>query len=379
MNGNQTTARAAILILFALATTPAVAANESSEALPTLIKRVQPAIVTVVGYDESGEISQLGTGFFVDRRGHVITNRHVLAGAAKAEVRGASGRTYAVTRVLAENVEADLIKLAVDIPITRVRILKMNRDVPEPGERVVVIGSPYGLEKTVSDGIVSTVREAADMGQMIQITAPISSGSSGSPVLNMQGRVLGVATVQLADGQNLNFAVPSVKAIELRGEPKVFVDWAADTHEKAALKAAAAGKFETSLELYQRALKIRSTSARAHDGAGMALHALGRYDEALAAYEAALAENPRYTTARYHLAELYERRNELDKAIFSYKEVLAIEPMNARAHHNAAVVLAKQGDRAGAMHHYEQLRALDATLAETLREKIEAAQKTALP
>lgn len=372
MTSRKKLVRSTVLTLLALVVaTPSIAADkQEADPLPALIKRVQPAIVTVVGYDDAGEVSQLGTGFFVDRRGHLMTNRHVLAGAARAEVRGASGRTYPITKVLAENAEADLIKVAVDIPITRVRILKMNRDVPEPGQRVLVIGSPYGLEKTVSDGIVSTVRDAADMGQMIQITAPISSGSSGSPVLNMDGRVLGVATVQLADGQNLNFAVPSHKAIDIRGEAKPFLDWTADTHERAALKAAAAGKFEASLELYQRALKIRATSAKAHDGVGMALHALGRYDEALEAYEAALDRDPKYVTARLHVAELYERRDEFDKAILSYKAVIEVEPLNARAHHNVAVALVKTGNRAAAMQHYELLRTLDATLADTLREKI---------
>ena len=76
-------------------------------------------------------------------------------------------------------------------------------------------GSPLGLENTVSDGIVSAIRDVPDFGKVIQITAPISPGSSGSPVLNMQGEVIGIASFQMVEGQNLNFAIPSEKIISL--------------------------------------------------------------------------------------------------------------------------------------------------------------------
>ena len=350
-----------------------VSAAADRDPLPGLIKKVQPAIVTVVGYDEKGEPAQLGTGFFVDRRGHLITNRHVLAGVARAEVKGSSGRTYAIERVLSEDAAVDLIKVQVDIPLTRVRILKMEREAPEPGERVVVIGSPYGLEKSVSEGIVSTVREAGEFGRMIQITAPISSGSSGSPVMRPDGRVVGVATVQVSDAQNLNFAVPTVKAIELKNEnPQKFADWAADTHEKAGLKAAAAGKFDVSLELYQKALSIRPGSSKALNGAGMALHALGRYDEALEAYEHAAALDPEVAIVHYHIGELYDRRSEWSKSIESYDTALKLNPAYAAAHHNIAVALQQVGAADRARQHYEQLKNIDAPLASKLLEELDS-------
>lgn len=365
-------ARIAAFALVASFTPLTLAADQ---ALPRLIKQVQPAIATVVGYDTDGNATQIGTGFFVDRRGHLITNRHVLAGAARAEVKGASGRIYPIVRVLAVDAAADLIKVEVDIPITRVRILKMNRETPAPGERVIVIGSPYGLEHSVSDGIVSTVRDAGEFGKMIQITAPISSGSSGSPVMNVAGRVVGVATIQVSDGQNLNFAVPSARAIELKTKvSQTFSDWSADTHEHAALKAAAAGKFDMSLELYQRAVQIRPHSAKAHDGIGMALHALGQYDDARKAYEQAMKYDPRSATIRYHLAELYERQEAWDKAAENYAEAIRIDPAHAQAHRHAALAFVRLGNKDAAMKHYTSLQQLDASLAERLLEEINAAQ-----
>jgi hypothetical protein len=93
--------------------------------------------------------------------------------------------------------------------------LSLSKTVPEVGERIIVYGSPLGLENTVSDGIVSAIRDIPEFGKIIQITAPISPGSSGSPVLNMKGEVIGVASFQMIDGQNLNFAIPSERVARL--------------------------------------------------------------------------------------------------------------------------------------------------------------------
>src|SRR5207248_4620099 len=87
--------------------------------------------------------------------------------------------------------------------------LSLERTSPQEGESIVVIGNPFGLEGSVTNGIVSAVRDIPGFGRIIQITAPISPGSSGSPVVNMQGQVIGVATLQITGGQSVNFAIPS--------------------------------------------------------------------------------------------------------------------------------------------------------------------------
>lgn len=340
--------------------------------LPNLIKRVQPSIVTVVGYDDTGESVQLGTGFFVDRRGHLVTNRHVLAGAVRAEVKGKSGRVYPIVEVLAEDPDGDLIKVLVDIPFTRVRPLRLSQKAPAPGEKVVVIGSPYGLEQTVSDGIVSTLREVDTIGSILQITAPISRGSSGSPVLDGRGQVIGIATVQVADAQNLNFAIPSARAIALKVERgRSFEEWAADTHMGAGLSAAASGEFEASRALYEQAIRLRPDSVESHDGLGMALHALGLYDEALESYENALRIDPSFVQSHFHVGELYERFEQPSKALESYEKVLRLRPDHASAHRNAALVAMRLGDRVDAMRRHAELRGIDRRLAEKLLLELE--------
>jgi hypothetical protein len=125
--------------------------------------------------------------------------------------------------------EADIIRASVNIPLESVRPLSMTISIPEVGERVAVIGSPLGLERTVSDGIVSAVREIPTFGNIYQITAPISPGSSGSPVVNMKGEIIGVATFQYAEGQNLNFAIPAQRITKLKTEKgKTLDQWKLD-------------------------------------------------------------------------------------------------------------------------------------------------------
>jgi S1-C subfamily serine protease len=187
--------------------------------LPKLIKQIQPAVVTVIGYDAQRRIIRLGSGFFINQQGHLITNVHVLAGVSQAEVKTLAGGRYPLKTVLAEDRRVDLIKLAVELPQGPPHFLAVSASLPEVGERVLVIGSPLGLEQTVSDGMVSGIRQVAGRGQILQISAPVSPGSSGGPVVNLKGEVLGVATFQMGRGQNLNFAVPGKMVLELKDGP----------------------------------------------------------------------------------------------------------------------------------------------------------------
>ncbi len=180
----------------------------SQENLPNLIKRIQPAVVTVIGYDAKGKIIRLGSGFFINGKGHIITNGHVLIGVARAEAKTADGVRHLLKVKVAEDRATDLVKLVVEGLKEPSYYLSIRQTLPEVGERVLVVGSPLGLEETVSDGIVSGIRILRGRGEILQISAPISPGSSGGPVMNIKGEVIGVATFQISRGQNLNFAIP---------------------------------------------------------------------------------------------------------------------------------------------------------------------------
>jgi S1-C subfamily serine protease len=191
---------------------------QAQENLPQLIKKVLPAVVTVVGLNAKGKVIQLGSGFFVDRQGHLITNLHVIKGVARAEVKLPKGEIYPLTEIVAADDKADLVKLTVPLPGGSPHYLTVSPTRPEVGEHVVVLGSPLGLEHTVTDGMVSAIRTIKNRGEFLQISAPISPGSSGGPVVNMQGQVIGIATFQVR-GQNINFAVPGYRVLALKDGP----------------------------------------------------------------------------------------------------------------------------------------------------------------
>jgi S1-C subfamily serine protease len=207
------TAGTAILLL-TLAVFQAGAAR-AQDSLPGLIKRLLPAVVTVIGFNAAGKVIRLGSGVFVDREGHLITNLHVIRGVARAEVKLAQGEIFPLVEMVASDEKADLVKLVVKLPGGVPHYLAVSGARPEVGQRVVVLGSPLGLEHTVTEGMVSAIRSIKGRGEFLQISAPISPGSSGGPVVNMNGQVIGIATFQVR-GQQINFAVPGYRILDLR-------------------------------------------------------------------------------------------------------------------------------------------------------------------
>ena len=194
-------------------------ANNRDFNIGDLFNNVNPAVATVITYDSGNNKFSQGSGFFINKEGHFITNYHVIKGAYSVVVQMKDKLEFKVAYVLAENEEKDLIKLAVDIPggsLGPGMWLDINPELPNVADKIIVIGTPMGLGRTVSDGIISAIREIPDRGLVFQMTAPISRGSSGSPVIDMHGKVVGVAFLQIVNGQNLNFAIPGDNIINLK-------------------------------------------------------------------------------------------------------------------------------------------------------------------
>lgn len=182
-------------------------ASAPADGLPNLVSRVQPSVVTIRSMDTNGDTIGQGSGFFVTSDGELVTNWHVLQGATSADVTLSDGTVLPISGVREADSASDLVQAQVDVGSRAVPALEFAEDVAPVGATVVVVGSPMGLEQSVTSGIVSAVREGTRYGTLYQIDAPISHGSSGSPVVDAAGKVIGVATLMLAQGQNLNFAV----------------------------------------------------------------------------------------------------------------------------------------------------------------------------
>jgi S1-C subfamily serine protease len=178
-----------------------------------IAKKAFPSVVLLVIEDTNGQPVSLGSGFFV-REGEIASNLHVVEGASRgyAKVVGQTTK-YDIEGITGIDPDRDLVLLKSSA--TRTMSMSLgNSDVLEIGEPVYVVGNPQGLEGTFSQGIVSSIRQVGS-DKLLQITAPISPGSSGGPVLNSKGEVIGVSVATFRGGQNLNFAIPSnyVKAL----------------------------------------------------------------------------------------------------------------------------------------------------------------------
>ena len=188
----------------------------SQQLLPDLVKKIQPSIVTVIANDIDGNLETIGSGFLINLDGDIITNIHVLKNAPNARVRTFDGKIYSTISVVAEDKINDIVKISTDIPRNMYGFLELNSPESNVGEQIIVIGSPLGFEQTVSEGIISGIRKIPGFGKTIQISAPISPGSSGSPVVNMNSKVVGIVTFQFVEGQNLNFSIPADKITTMK-------------------------------------------------------------------------------------------------------------------------------------------------------------------
>lgn len=175
--------------------------------IPQIVKRVGAAIVFIESQDKNHNVLRRGSGVIIHQSGIIVSNYHVLESARFAEVKLQGNKVYRDVFLVGSDKKKDLAVIrirAANLPVaplgdsTKVKI----------GEKVIAIGNPLGYERTVSDGIISGIREKDGM-KYLQITTPISPGSSGGALLNMYGEVVGITSMGYFDfAQNLNFAVP---------------------------------------------------------------------------------------------------------------------------------------------------------------------------
>lgn len=183
-----------------------------------MVKRVEQSVFLIESYDRYGNSIQ-GTGFFIGENGMGVTNYHVIEGGTKWVIKTIDGTTYEVKDFLERNKKYDYAVFTIDNGGDYFRPLYRSRTTPAKGEEIFVIGNPQGIESTVTKGIVSGLKggteddimngKFSDGNNFLQIDVAISHGSSGSPVLNMKGELVGIATLSFQEANciNCNFAV----------------------------------------------------------------------------------------------------------------------------------------------------------------------------
>ena len=360
----------------------------AQETLPELIRRVKPSVVSVITYNAKGEPLTTGSGFFI-RSEQVVTNLHVVEGAARVEIRTfeGKGKTYPVEGLLATDEEGDLALLHVRVPPERARAVEVAlHSLPEEGEKVFVIGNPLRLEGSVSDGIVSAIREVPNTGKIIQMTAPISNGNSGSPLFNMKGQVVGVVTIKVTNGQNINMAMAAARMTELQprenlltfGElsaknrsmpqqPEAKSEW----FYRNGLNSLWLGNYESALHYFENAVDKNPARAETWIQVGYCKLKQGKNTDAIRAYQRALRLKPNSVEAYNKLGDAYYYAGSFYKAIESYKQAAALEPKMAEAYYNLGMTYLEVGDRASAVAQVNLLKPLDAAMYKKLLAEIQ--------
>src|SRR6058998_1615568 len=164
------------------------------------------------GRREEFETPGLGSGVIVDKRGYVLTNFHVVKGADAVTVRLADKQEFR-GRIVGSDSKTDIAIIKFDAPAD-VRVATLgNSDALRVGEWAIAIGNPFGLDQTVTVGVVSATGRAdvgiASYENFIQTDASINPGNSGGPLLNLRGEVIGINTAIVATGQGIGFAIPA--------------------------------------------------------------------------------------------------------------------------------------------------------------------------
>ena len=170
-----------------------------------IAEKAGPAIFLVLTQDARGNTFKQGSGFFVAREGIGMSNHHVFDEGEKWTIQLADGSRYRVAEVLSSSIAFDFVvfRIAANESFP---CLSLSEGAPRVGEDILVLGNPMGLEQTLTRGIISSLRRKVGEDDIIQIDAAISPGSSGSPVLNTRGEVIGIATMKIEGCENCNFA-----------------------------------------------------------------------------------------------------------------------------------------------------------------------------
>jgi len=314
-----------------------------------IFERFQDAIVVVYSYDFDNKLKSQGSGVIVNEKGWVITNFHIFEGCERMSLIH-KGDTIYYTDIIGVDIEKDLVIMKINPG--NYPDIKLSAKDPKVGEKVYAIGSPMGLENSLSEGIVSGKR--TEIGKkkqnLVQITASLSPGSSGGAVLNSIGELIGISSSGLREGNNLNFAVPVTDIL------KVNLDSYNDKKKIQALNyffqgqnLFEEGKNEEAIKFYTKFLEMFPKDQKAYNYRGLAYAERKQYEKAIEDYSKAIKLDPTFAPAYNNRGEAYYKIKEYEKGVADVTYVLKIYPDNLEAHFARGVMYMSDQDYDEAM------------------------------
>jgi tetratricopeptide (TPR) repeat protein len=284
--------------------------------------------------DEQGRSLALGSGVAVGPE-MVVTNKHIVEKGTLFKLR--QGETTWLATVAHCDPEHDLCELKGE-GLKAAHLAVRPSSSLAVGERVFAIGAPEGLELTLSEGLISGLRDFED-ARIIQTTAPISHGSSGGGLFDEQGQLIGITTFFVKEGQNLNFALPGewVLALDARktseglsasAESRAFqaLTWA-----QLAAQAATARKFDEALNATKEVVRLVPEFAASWFYLGLSYRLCEKHEEAVSAFRQAVRLKPDYGDAWYNLGLALSTLQRFQDGIAAYEKTISLKPDDADA------------------------------------------------
>ena len=335
--------------------------SATAQTVPEIAEKALAATVYLEMYDSNGDILAYGSGFFV-RPNLIATNYHVVAGADSGTAKLVGKHTtYTIEGFTATDEANDLALLKVSASGIKPLTLG-NSDAVRIGETVYVAGNPKDLEGTFSDGIISSRRDRYTK-ERFQMTAPISPGSSGGPVLNGKGEVIGVSVAahRDLDAQNLNFAIPSryLNTLLTLAKPAKPLSQANQTiSAEAYLRRGDAcydlGLYNRAIANYDKVIQLEPDYARAYYNRGLAKGQLGQYFAAISDFDKAIQLKPDNANAYYNRGLAKGQLGQYFAAISDYDKAIQLKPDDAMAYMNRAAVKAALGQYFAAISDFDK-------------------------
>ncbi len=299
--------------------------------VPTIVLKQQKSVVTILINDKKGNQVASGSGFIIDSSGLVATNYHVLSQLLEGDntilVKTENGGFYLTDSLYSYDGENDLAILRItgkDLPAVKLA----SGYKPKQGESITVIGSPLGLETTITDGIVSSIR---GNDGLIQMTAPISPGSSGSPVFNSKGAVIGIATFIIQGGQSLNFAIPIKYLLALKEGKKEPKKVSKELPPQDDLSACPTIGPTSEIVSAKAEIKQCPKSSAAYRRLGNAYADMRLYEEAVKTFEQAVTLKPDDSITYFNLGSVYAMLMRDQDALQAFRKAVKFNPSDATA------------------------------------------------
>ena len=367
---NRLSAKQLVTILTTLLLCTLHVTTSAQTTTEQLAEKALAATVYLEMQDSNGEILGIGSGFFV-RQDLIVTNYHVIEGAARGTAKLVGKHTkYAIEGITATERSNDLAILKVSASGIKPLPLVKNSDRVKIGAQIYVAGNPKGLERTFSDGIISSKRGGyADA--RLQMTAPISPGSSGGPVLNTQGEVIGVSFMTIEGGQNLNFAIPSnyvktLVSLSNRVSPlsRVSSTVSAETYFRRGYMKDELGDYQGAIAAYNSAIRLKPDDAEAYYNRGNGKDNLGQHNAAIADYDAAIRLKPDHVKAYVNRGVAKRKLGQPNAAIADYDAAIHLKPDDVKAYLNRGNAKVDLGQPNAAIADYDAAIHLKPDLAE---------------